>query len=402
MAKAFSGIRVVDFSQVFAGPFCTHQLASLGADVIKIEEPKLGDQARSIAADNDLGRLGMSPFYLAMNANKRSMTLDLKHAKAKEILTKLIAGADVVVQNFRGGVLERLGFGYEAVRAIRPDIVYCSISGYGQDGPYASAPAYDGAIQAVSGMMAVTGHASTGPTRVGFTVVDLGTAIMAAFAVSSALYRRAITGEGQNLDVSMLDTSLALMAPLLSTYLNLGEEPQLIGNSSPAQAPTADAFPVGRGGMILMSAITDKQFASICQAIGQPGLSADPRFDTGNNRRANGAALRGILIEAFATDDATGWEKRLGALGVPASAILSVPQAVAHPQLALRNIMAKLPGEGGIERDITLFASGFMAGADSPSVVSFPPAKGQHTDEVLRELGYQAGDIAALRADGAL
>jgi len=402
MAKAFSGIRVVDFSQVFAGPFCTHQLASLGADVIKIEEPKFGDQARSIAADNDLGRIGMSPFYLAMNANKRSMTLDLKHPKAKEILTKLITGADVVVQNFRGGVLERLGFGYEAVRAIRPDIVYCSISGYGQDGPYASAPAYDGAIQAVSGMMAVTGHQSTGPTRVGFTVVDLATAIMAAFAVSSALYRRATTGEGQNLDVSMLDTSLALMAPLLSTYLNLGEEPRLIGNSSPAQAPTADAFPVGGGGMILMSAITDKQFAATCQAIGQPNLSADPRFDSGNNRRKHGSALREILIQAFAADDAAGWEKRLGALGVPASAILSVPQAVAHPQLALRNIMAKLPGGPGIERDITLFASGFMAGADSPSVVSFPPAKGQHTDAVLGELGYQANDIAALRAEGVL
>src|SRR4051812_17662948 len=227
MTKAFAGLRVVDFSQVLAGPFCTQQLALLGADVIKIEEPTQGDQSRGIMADNDIGRIGMSPYFLAMNANKRSMTLDLKHPRAKEVLTKLLANSDVLVQNFRAGVLERLGFGYEAVRAIRPDIVYCSISGYGQEGPYAGAPAYDGAIQAVSGMMGVTGHPDSGPTRIGFTVVDLGTALMAAFAIAGALFRRATTGEGQHLDVSMLDTSLSLMAPLISVYMNVGQAPEL-------------------------------------------------------------------------------------------------------------------------------------------------------------------------------
>jgi CoA:oxalate CoA-transferase len=164
MTKAFTGVRVLDFSQVLAGPACTQHLALLGADVIKIEEPNTGDQSRGLMADNDIGRIGMSPYFLSMNANKRSMTLDLKHRRAVEVLTRLAASADVVVQNFRPGVLSRLGFGYDAVRAIKPDIIYCSISGYGQEGPFATAPAYDGAVQAVSGLMSVTGQPD-GPPR---------------------------------------------------------------------------------------------------------------------------------------------------------------------------------------------------------------------------------------------
>lgn len=401
MSKAFAGLRVLDFSQVFAGPYATHQLALLGADVIKIEEPKLGDQARGIAADNDIGRLGMAAFYLAGNANKRSMTLDLKHPKAKEILTRLIGGADVLVQNFRGGVIERLGFGYDAVKALKPDIVYCSISGYGQEGPYSKAPAYDGAIQAVSGMMAVTGHPESGPTRVGFTVVDLGTALMAAFAISSALFRRATTGEGQHVDVSMLDTSLNLMSPLLSMYMNLGEVPELVGNGSPAKVPTADSFPVKDGG-ILMSAITEKQWQAIGPAVGRPDLVNDPRFATPALRIENRTALRAELSAAFAADTPLNWEKRLGAAGVPAAPILGVQDTVQHPQLPFRNILTGGQHIGGIERDITLFGSGFMAGADSPAVTAPPPTKGQHTDEVLREIGYSGDEIAALRESGAL
>jgi len=401
MSKAFAGLRVVDFSQVFAGPYATHQLALLGADVIKIEEPKLGDQARGLAADNDIGRLGMAAFYMAGNANKRSMTLDMKHPRAKEILTRLIGGADVLVQNFRGGVIDRLGFGYDAVKALKPDIVYCSISGYGQEGPYSKAPAYDGAIQAVSGMMAVTGYPETGPTRVGFTVVDLATAIMAAFAISSALFRRATTGQGQHVDVSMLDTSLALMSPLLSMYMNLGEAPELLGNGSPAKVPTADSFPV-KGGGILMSAITEKQWQAIGPAVGRPDLVNDPRFATSALRIENRTALRAELSAAFAHDTPLNWEKRLGEAGVPAAPILNVQDTVQHPQLPFRNIITGGQHIAGIERAMTLFASGFMAGADSPAVTSPPPTKGQHTDEVLREVGYSGDEIAALRESGAL
>ena len=401
MSKAFSGIRVLDFSQVLAGPFCTQQLALLGADVIKIEEPGAGDQARGIMADNDIGRIGMSPYFLAMNANKRSMTLDLKHPRAGEILARLAATADVVVQNFRPGVLERLGFGYDAVRAIRPDIVYCSISGYGQEGPYATAPAYDGAIQAVSGLMAVTGTPEGGPTRVGTPVVDLSTAIMASFAIASALFRRAVTGQGQHVDVAMLDTTLALMSPLNSVWLNTGRAPERLGNGTPAYVPTGDSFPVA-GGAILMTALTEKQWLALCTAIDRPNLPTDPRFATLEARRANGAALQALVTEAFSTADAQTWTTRLAAVGVPASPILDVPDALAHPQLAFRNIVSRLPSGPGIDREIALTGSGFTAGADGPQVMTAPPAKGQHTADVLREAGYSADEIAALRAGGAV
>ena len=398
MAKAFAGIRVLDFSQVLAGPSCTQQLALLGADVIKIEEPTAGDQSRGILADNDIGRIGMSPYFLSMNANKRSMTLDMKHPRAAEVLARLTAGADIVVQNFRPGVLTRLGFGYEAVRAIKPDIIYCSISGYGQEGPFAAAPAYDGAVQAVSGLMAVTGQPDGPPTRVGSSIVDLSTAMMAAFAIASALFRRSVTGEGQHLDVAMFDTALALMAPMANVWMNTGRAPERLGNASPAYVPTADSFPVG-GGEILIAALTERQWQGICTAINRPDLPTDPRFTTTNARRANAPALRAVLIEAFASADAAEWEKRLSAAGVPAAPILTLQDALKHPQLAHRNIVSRLPGALGIDREVALSGSGFTASPDGPEVVALPPAKGQHTADVLREAGYSINEIEALRAE---
>lgn len=402
MAQAFTGVRIIDFSQVFAGPFATMQLGLLGADVIKIEEPTEGDQCRGIGADNDIGQIGMTPFYLAMNANKRSMTLDLKHPKAAEVIARLVKDADVVVQNFRPGVIDRLGFGYEAMKAIKPNLIYCSVSGYGQTGPSSVAPAYDGAVQAVSGMMSVTGHPENGPTRVGFTVVDLGTAVMAAFAISGALYRRAMTGEGQHLDVSMLDTSLALMAPLVSNYLNIGAVPQLVGNGSVVKLPTTGSFATEGGGGILMSAMTNKQWAGICKAIDRADLATDPRFQTVDGRRTHHDHLRGELQAAFANNTAMYWEDRLNTEGVPASAIRTIPEIMEHPQVAHRRVIGRVRGAAGIEREIGLVTSGFTAGNDGPAITAPPPGKGEHTDAVLREAGYTAGEIAELRAGGAL
>ncbi len=402
MAKAFNGVRIIDFSQVFAGPFATMQLALLGADVIKIEEPKDGDQCRGIGADNDIGRIGMPPFYLAMNANKRSMTLDLKHPSAKDVIARLVKDADVVVQNFRPGVIERLGFGYEAMKAIKPDLIYCSVSGYGQTGPSSVAPAYDGAVQAVSGMMSVTGYPENGPTRVGFTVVDLGTAIMSAFAISSALYRRAVTGEGQHVDVSMLDTSLSLMAPLISAYLNVGLVPQLVGNGSVVKLPTTGSFATKGGGAILMSAMTNKQWDGICKAIARPDLAADQRFRTVDGRRDHYDLLRTELQQAFETDTALNWEHRLNSEGVPGSAIRTIPEIVEHAQVAHRQVIGSVGGVQGIERPVDLVTSGFTAGADGPAITTPPPGKGEHTDQVLAEAGYSPTEIAALRQAGAL
>lgn len=402
MAKAFNGVRIIDFSQVFAGPFATMQLGLLGADVIKVEEPKDGDQCRGIGADNDIGEQGMPPFFLAMNANKRSLTLDLKHPKAAEVIARLVKDADVVVQNFRPGVIDRLGFGYEAMKAIKPNLIYCSVSGYGQTGPSSKAPAYDGAVQAVSGMMSVTGHPASGPTRVGFTVVDLGTAIMAAFAISGALYRRAMTGEGQHVDVSMLDTSLALMSPIVSNYLNIGAVPELVGNGSVVKLPTLGSFATGTGAGILMSAMTDKQWAGITAAIKRPDLAADERLKTVPGRRAHYDFVHAELRAAFLTDSAMNWEERLNAEGVPASAIRTVPEILEHPQVAHRQVIGRIDGATGVDREIGLVTSGFTAGADSPEITTPPPAKGEHTDQVLAEAGYSPEEIAALRADGAL
>ena len=402
MSQAFTGIRILDFSQVFAGPFATMQLGLLGAGVIKVEEPKDGDQFRGIGADNDIGAAGMPPFYLAMNANKRSMTLDLKHPKAAEVIARLVRQADVIVQNFRPGVIDRLGFGYEAMRAIKPDLIYCSVSGYGQTGPSSAAPAYDGAIQAVSGMMSVTGHPENGPTRVGFTVVDLGTAVMAAFAIAGALYRRAMTGEGQHLDVSMLDTSLALMAPLMSGYLNTGAVPQLVGNGSVVKLPTTGSFETQEGGGILLSSLTDKQWVGIAKAIERPELSADARFQTVAGRREHYDFLRGELVAAFLTNTALHWESRLNQEGVPASAIRTVPEVLVHPQVTHRQVISRVKGAAGIEREIGLVTSGFIANADGPAITAPPPGKGEHTDAILREIGYADSEIAALRDGGAL
>jgi crotonobetainyl-CoA:carnitine CoA-transferase CaiB-like acyl-CoA transferase len=402
MTQAFAGVRIIDFSQVFSGPFATMQLGVLGADVIKIEEPSDGDQCRSIGADNDIGRAGMPPFYLAMNANKRSMTLDLKHKKAAEVIARLVRDADVVVQNFRPGVIDRLGFGYEALRAIKPNLIYCSISGYGQTGPASAAPAYDGAIQAVSGMMSVTGYPGNGPTRVGFTVVDLSTAVMAAFAIAGSLYRRAMTGEGQHLDVSMLDTSLALLAPLISNYLNIGAVPELVGNGSVVKLPSTGTFATECGGAFLISAITNKQWAGIATAVARPDLATDPRFQTVDGRREHHDYLRTELQAVFATNTALHWESRLNAEGVPASAIRCIPEIMEHPQVAHRGVIGRVASVAGVDREIQLVRSGFIADADGPEINAPPPGKGEHTDAILLEAGYSEQDIAQLRSEGAL
>jgi len=294
MAKAFEGVRVIDFTQVIAGPFCTQHLAMMGADVIKLEQRAGGDQGRYLMGDNDLGRAGMSPMFLSINAGKRALTLDLKHPGAREVVHRLVAGANAVVENFKAGAMERLGFGYESLKAVRPGLVFCSISGYGQTGSHAGAPAYDGAIQAASGMMSVTGHPETGPVRAGFTAVDLSTGLTAAFACASALYRQQATGEGQHLDVTMFESSLSLLAPLLIDYLTTGNMARPVGNSSPARIPTADAFRA-RGGSILITCLTGRQWRGLCEALGRPGLAADPRFADIEQRRENAGALRAAL-----------------------------------------------------------------------------------------------------------
>ena len=401
MAKALEGIRVIDFSQVLAGPFATEQLALLGAEVIKVEQPGSGDQSRQLTTDEALGAKNLAPMFLSVNAGKRSITLDLKHEAAGEIVRRLVAGGDVFIQNFKAGVVDRLGFGYEALQAVKPDLIYCSISGYGQQGPKAGAAAYDGAIQAASGMMSINGHPETGPTRTGYTVVDMATGLTAAFAITSALFRRQVTGEGQYLDVAMMDAALTMIGPVMASYLIAGQEPELLGNRSPARLPSAGVFAT-RDGSLMVLALTQPQIKNLCRVVGRPDLLEDPRWAKRAGQIANAECMQAELAAALLNDDTDAWEQRLAEAGVPAAPVNDMAQAIGNPQFDHRNVLMDLPSPPGLEGTIRVVGAGFQASRDGPGINVAPPVLGQHTDEVLGEIGYSAEDIAGLREAGAI
>ena len=399
MAKAFDGIKIIDFSQVLAAPFAATQLALLGADVIKIEPPKIGDQMRNRMLPSRLADIDMASSFLAMNIGKRSLALDLKDPRGKEVAFKLIANSDVVLHNFRGGVVDRLGLDYAAVKAVNPTIIYCAVTGFGNQGPKARDAAYDGAAQAAAGMMANNGSAESGPTRTGYFPVDMMTGMTAAYAIAGALFRRERTGEGQFLDVAMLDAALTLQASGFGQYLVDGNPGGLFGNSSATLMPTADCFPTGDG-QVLMAATQQNHVAGIFEEIGQADLISDPRFATIAARIENREALKALIINAFASDSAANWEQRLAAHGVPIAKVRSVAEASETPQLQHRGVLQKVPAPAGFDDDLTLVGSAFMADNDGPSASGPPPYLAEHSAAVLREFGVTDAEIDSLVSAG--
>lgn len=398
MPQAFESIRIIDFSQVLAAPFAVMQLALLGAEVIKIEQPNGGDQTRGLmnTSEDD----GLSPSFLGMNLNKKSLTLNLKSPKAIEVVKKLVATADVVVENFKAGTMERMGLSYDDLRAIKPNLIYCSVTGYGQTGPKSGEAAYDGVVQAASGMMSQNGHVETGPTRTGYMPVDMSTALNTAFAISAALFRRANTGLGQRIDVAMMDTAIVMQASQYSNYLNQGNLVGLLGNASPTRQPTANVF-VTSDSHIQVTALRQSQVEKFFEAIGESDKLALANFATTEVRIKNGAEVGKLIVAAMKKQTTAHWLATLAALGIPTAEIRGLPDVMEDPQFEFREVFETLPHPADSSKEFTVVKAGFVLDADGPEVRNTPPLLGQDTDEVLTSLGYSAKQIAELKQEGA-
>ncbi|MFE3140862.1 CaiB/BaiF CoA transferase family protein [Streptomyces scopuliridis] len=394
------GVRVLDLTNVLAGPFAGYQLALQGADVLKVEMPGSGDLARQLGADRALGDDLLGASFLAQNAGKRSLTVNLKDPDGREALLRAVRESDVLLENFRPGVMERLGLGWKTLRTENPALVYCAISGFGQTGPMRDRPAYDQIIQGLSGMMSVTGTAEATPLRAGFPVADTLGGMAAAYAVAAALVRRGRTGEGAFVDVSMLESALTAMGWVTSNYLITGREPRPMGNENFTAAPSG-TFRTGAGHLNI-AANRQQQFTTLCRLIGREDLTSDPRFSHPADRKTHRDALRAEVESALAARPAAEWEEILSDAGVPAARVLSVPDALDLDHLAARAFVHTLPFPDGRERPLKVLGSPLRVDDEPAAPAGPPPLLGEHTDAVLAELGYTPAQIAALRERGAV
>jgi len=394
MKKILEGIRVIDLTNVLSGPFATLHLSLLGAEVIKIENPKDGDLARKLGSKSEFNKKLMGTSFLAQNANKKSLTLNLKFPEAKEIFKKLVKMSDIVVENFRPKVMERLGLGYETLVEINPRIIYCAISGFGQDGPDADKPAYDQIIQGLSGVMAINGDQRLNPLRAGFPVCDTVGGLNAAFAIMAALYNRERTGEGQFIDIAMLDSIMPLMGWVVSNWMLAGQPPQLLGNDNFTAAPsgvfrTAD-------GVMNIAANKQEQWEDLCDLIDCPELKDDPRFKERDTRKANRFELTPILEEKLMQNPTKYWVDLFNTKGIPTGEILTLQDALEQEQLAHRKTFNEvdIPEVGRYPLfNLTAKFSKTPGFVETP-----PPLLGEHTNEVLEMIGLTKEQIQDFRS----
>ena len=391
------GVRVLDLTNVLAGPFACQQLAHLGAEVIKIEAVGRGDLARNLGADPDLSARGMGISFLAQNAGKTSLTLNLKDARGRTILERLVKDADVLVENFRPGVMDRLGVGPDHLRALNPRLIYCAISGFGQTGPWADRPAYDQIVQGAAGVMSITGDAGSAPLRVGYPLADTIGGLTAAMAIGAALNANP---RGAFIDVSMLEAVLATMGWVVSNHLVGGVEPLPQGNENPTSAPSG-TFQCSDA-PINIAANTDDQWVALVGHLDRADLLANPDFATREDRKLNRHRLRAELETVLTTRPAEIWAEELAAIGVPAGAVMRVPAILAHPQITSRDFIGRFDDVPGVGRAVDLVRLGAMIDGLRPSVTTPPPALGQHSDDILQGLGYEAEQIQTLRAEGVI
>jgi crotonobetainyl-CoA:carnitine CoA-transferase CaiB-like acyl-CoA transferase len=392
------GLRVLDATNVLAGPLCTYLLALAGAEIVKVEDPASGDFTRDVGPDPALNEKRMGASFLAQNGGKRSMTLDLKSAEGRGLFLALAATADVVVENFRPGVMKRLGLDHETVRGLHPGLVYCSLSGFGQSGPLAGRPAYDHVIQGFAGGMTISGDEATGPVKAGFQFSDTSTATMAAYAIAAALLRRQRTGEGAYLDVAMLDTTLFTLGWPMSHHVTLGTEPRPMGNHNFTGCPSG-TFRTGEGLLNLVTN-TQAQFLALCVALGRMEWARDERFRQRDQRLRHRAEMTRELEAVLGARSAAEWEAVCEEAGVPAARVHSIPEIIAHPQVVGRGFVHRFGEVPGLDGPIDVPTGGFWLDGRPLAPASPPPRLGQDTDDILQELGVADDERDWLKRNG--
>ena len=393
--KPLQGVVVLDLTRVLAGPYAAMMMADFGANVIKIEPPGVGDDSRAFGPF--VGK--ESAYFMSLNRNKRSMTLNLKHPEARELFKEMVKKADVVLENYRPGTMEKFGLGYEDLKKINPKIIYAACSGFGHTGPYMDKPAYDVIVQAMGGIMSITGQENGEPTRVGASIGDITAGLFTMIGVMMALYHRSITGEGQKVDVGMLDCQVAILENAIARYLTSGIVPKPLGNRHPSITPF-EAF-TAKDGYVIVGAGNDRLWEKLCNLIGRPDLVADERFVTNAKRTQNVKQLKVILDDVFSAKTVDEWLKELEEAGIPCGPINTIDRVINDPQVQAREMI--------VETDHPVAGKIKMAGVPikmsaTPGAVERPaPLLGQHTEEILAEvLGLSAEEVAALRAKDVL